>query len=478
MKKILFLLFLIGFTFSCTKDFESLNTDIKNPSNVPPGTLFSFAQKSVQDLMTEPNVNRNIFRFLSQYWTSTTYVDEPQYDISTRNIPQNVWHILYRDVLRNLQECQVLIPGQGAGVPAATQKNQNACAEIMNVHTWSILVNTFGDVPYTEALSYPNLFPKYDDARTIYTDLATRLDQAIADIDENAGGFGSQDLLFAGDMAAWKTFANSLKLRLGMMLADVDAGTAKRMVEEAAPGAISSNGENAVFHYLSAPPNTNPIWVDLVQSGRKDFVAANTIVDAMNALNDPRVPLYFTMDANGAYSGGIYGSSNNYATFSKPADRISEPDFEALLIDYAEVEFLLAEAVERGMSVGGTAAEHYENAIRASVEYWGGSIADANAYLATTPVAYATATGDWKQKIGTQKWIALYNRGFEGWVEWRRFDYPILNVPPDPSITYADIPRRYTYPVSEQNLNTDAYNAAATAVGGDDVKTKLFWDKF
>ncbi|MCB0533422.1 MAG: SusD/RagB family nutrient-binding outer membrane lipoprotein [Lewinellaceae bacterium] len=478
MKKILFLLFLVGFTFSCTKDFESLNTDQKNPSNVPPGTLFSFAQKSMQDLMTEPNVNRNIFRFLSQYWTSTTYVDEPQYDISTRNIPQNVWRILYRDVLNNMKECQRLIPEQGAGVIPVVQKNQNACAEIMTVYTYSVLVLTFGDVPYSEALSYPNLYPKFDDAKTIYTDLATRLDKAISDIDVNNGGFGSQDLLYAGDMAGWKTFANSLKLRLGMILADADAGTAKRMVEEAAPGAIKANGENAVFYYMSSPPNTNPIWVDLVQSGRKDFVAANTIVDAMNGLNDPRVPLYFTEDANGGYTGGIYGTSNNYATYSKPAEIITEPDFEALLIDYAEVEFLLAEAVERNMNVGGTAAEHYEKAIRASIQYWGGSTADADTYLGQASVAYATATGDWKQKIGTQKWIALYNRGFDGWVEWRRFDYPILNVPPDPSITYADIPRRYTYPVDEQNLNTDNYNAASTAIGGDNVKTKLFWDKF
>ena len=90
-------------------------------------------------------------------------------------------------------------------------------------------------------------------------------------------------------------------------------------------------------------------------------------------------------------------------------------------------------------------------------------------------MAYATAAGDWKQKIGTQKWIALYNRGFEGWTEWRRFDYPVLVAPPQ---AVTDIPIRLSYPVQEQTLNAASYNAAAAAIGGDDVRTRLFWDKF
>lgn len=479
MKKILFLLLIVGFAVSCSKDFVDLNTDKKRPSAVPPGALFAFATNTLVDNMTSSNVNLNIFRLLSQYWTETTYFDESQYDLATRNIPANFWNAMYRDVLKNLDEAKTLIPAQGPAVVDAVQKNQTACVEILNVYSYMTLVNLFGNIPYSEALDYRNVYPKYDDAAGIYNDLATRLDAAIALINTAEGGFGASDLLYGGDMAGWKTFANSLKLKMGMMLADADAGKAKTMVEAAAAaGVISSNDENVVFHYLSAPPNTNPIWVDLVQSGRKDFVAANTIVDFMNGLNDPRIPLYFTEDANGAYAGGIYGTSNNYATYSKPDEAITEPDFEAMLMDYAEVEFLLAEAVERNMNVGGTAAEHYENAIRGSIEYWGGSSADADAYLAQASVAYATATGDWKQKIGHQKWIALYNRGFDGWTEWRRFDYPILNVPPDAGLTYDDIPRRFTYSVDEQTLNTDNYNSAASAIGGDNVKTKLFWDKF
>jgi hypothetical protein len=479
MKKIyLLMLFVASFTMSCNKDFGDININTKKPSVVPPGALFSFATKSLADVMTNSNVNTNIFRMLAQQWTETTYIDEANYDLATRNIPQNFWNNMYLNVIKSLNESQKLIPLQDVVTEASkvVQANQDACAEILNVYTYSVLVNTYGNIPYTEALNSDNVYPKYDDAATIYTDLLKRLDAAIAKINTAEAGFGGNDLLYGGDMAGWKKFGYSLKLKLGMLLADVNPATAKTAVEAAAANAITDNADNVTFHYLSAPPNTNPIWVDLVQSGRKDFVAANTLVDAMKALNDPRVPLYFTKDASGGYSGGIYADNNNYATYSKPSKTVTAADFEALFMDASEVNFLLAEAAERGMSVKNTAKTYYEAGVKASIEYWGGSAADATTYLAQPSVAYTTATGTYKQKIGTQKWLALYNRGFDAWIEWRRFDFPVLTPPS--GMTQNDIPKRFTYPVQEQNLNTTNYNAAATAVGGDKVNTKLFWDKF
>ena len=159
--------------------------------------------------------------------------------------------------------------------------------------------------------------------------------------------------------------------------------------------------------------------------------------------------------------------------FSKPDERITQADFPALLLDYAEVEFFLAEVVERGYAVGGTAQSHYNNAITASILYWGGTVPEATAYLAQASVNYLTAAGTWRQKIGVQKWIALYNRGLDAWIEWRRLDAPQLSPAVD---AVSDIPLRYPYPVNEQNVNTANYNAASTAIGGDDVTTMLWWD--
>lgn len=475
MKKILIICGVALFSVvSCKKDLTSLNVDPKSATAVPSQTLFTNAQRNLADFISTPSVNVNIFRLISQQWTETTYFDESRYDLVTRNISGNEFTILYRDVIKDFNEAKTLIKSDVSS--ADVKANQTAIADIMQVYAYSILVNTFGNVPYSEALDFNNVQPKYDDAKTITLDLIKRLNDDIAAMKPAAKSYGSADVIYAGDVASWVKFANTLKLRLGIEIADADPSTAKTAIESAAANCFSSSADNAVFQYLASPPNTNPIWVSLVQSGRKDFVIANTLADQMNALSDPRIPLYFTKDANGTYSGGIYGTSNNYASFSKPSDKVTAPDFQTLFLSYSEVEFYKAEAAERGFNVGGTAVTHYNNAVTASIKYWGGSDTDALTYLALPNVNYLTAPGTYKQKIGTQAWIAFFNRGFEAWTEWRRLDYPVLNAPP--GLTYADIPVRFTYPIPEQNLNGASYKAAATAIGGDKVSTKLFWDKF
>ena len=93
-------------------------------------------------------------------------------------------------------------------------------------------------------------------------------------------------------------------------------------------------------------------------------------------------------------------------------------------------------------------------------------------------IAYSTAPGTYKQKIGYQYWVALYNQPTESWTQWRRLDYPQLPLAASPVNGITVIPRRFSYPTSEQNLNGANLTQAATAIGGDNVATKLFWDKF
>ena len=475
MKKIFVIIIsLVLVTAGCRKNITDLNVDPKNPSTSPSYAFFTNAQRTLVNALTSSNVNLNIFRLIVQYWQETTYTDESNYDLGTRSINDAVWDALYRDVLRDFQESKNLIPKD---VPDANvQKNQIAIADIMQVVTWYYLVTTYGNIPYSDALDITKTFPKYDDAKTIYYNLLTRLDVDIANLNTSADSYGSADIIYGGDVGAWKKFANSFKLKMGMTIADDDNAKAKSVVEAAvAAGVFTSNADNAEFHYLSTPPNTNPIWVDLVQSGRKDFIASEAIIETMKTLDDPRLDDYFTEDASGDYSGAEAGAGGNYATFSKPANTILAPDFPALLLDYAEVEFFLAEARERGYAVGGTAQQHYNNAITASILYWGGTVSDATNYLSQPAVNYTTAAGTYKEKIGTQKWIALYNRGWDAWIEWRRLDYPHLSEAVD---AQSVIPLRYPYPVNEQNVNRLNYEAAADAIGGDLVETKLWWDKF
>ncbi len=524
MKKILIILMTFLVIASCTK-LEDLNKDIKNPEAVPGVTLFSNAQKALADQIASTNVNLNVFKLWAQYWTETTYTDEANYDIINRTIADNAWREWYRDVLMDFKEARLVI---GATTYATEQEeleaaNQLVIIDIMEVFVYERMVTLWGNVPYTEALDIENITPAYDDAFTIYKDLLTRIDRDITALDESNGSFGSADLVYHGDVTAWKMFANTLKLKMGTVLSDVDASLATTTINAAMGGAFTSNADNAEFVYQSNTPNTNPLYVDLTLSGRQDFIGTTIITDHMNPLTDPRLLSYYSAldfvyatdddgnnidteiegegkmilifkdiddndslvnvelpymalaadDLSFKYNlGGVYGASNPYTGYSHVADAIAEdPTFPCLLLSYVEVEFYLAEAAARGFT-NGAPEDHYTAGITASFEYWGATGIDG--YLANPDVAYETAAGDWKQKIATQAWIAFYNNGYLGWTERRRLDFPVLPDPPDMEI--ASQPVRFTYPVFEQTLNNDNYYEAAGAIGGDDMTTKLFFD--
>lgn len=473
MKKILLYIAPLVLLASCAKNLEDYNIDQKNPVEVSQGPLFSNALKELTDDITSPSVNINVFRFWMQQWTATTYQDEPRYNFVTRNIPQNFWEPLYQEVLHDLKQAKTYAT-EDAEIEEDQKNNQLAAIEIVSVYTWATLVNTWGDIPYTEALADVSQ-PKYDDAATIYDDLLTRLDAAIAMIDPAGAGFENADLLYGGNMAAWLKFAHSLKMRLAITLADVDGARAQQIITSSAASAFTSNADNAAFAYVSASPNNNPVSNNLNSqfTSRQDYVAGGPFVTLLNNLNDPRREQFFTT-VGGVYVGGGIGSSNQASTTSRPSEKVIAPDFEALLLDYSEIEFILAEASAR-WEILGSAADHYNKAIEASVLYWGGDDRDVASYLTQPSVAYGTAAGDWKEKIGMQKWLALYNRGFDAWNEWKRLDYPKLE-PAFRAVAPGIIPNRLTYPVSERTLNGGNVETAASKLGADDVTHKVFWD--
>ncbi|MFV8370475.1 SusD/RagB family nutrient-binding outer membrane lipoprotein [Flavobacterium sp. LB2R40] len=483
MKKIVLLFTFLALTVSCTDDITGLNTDTKNPTTAKPEYLFTNAQKALVDQMVNASVNRNVFRMLVQQWTETTYPDESQYNLTTRPIPDTHFTALYRDVLRDFKESTVLLNKVVTAGPSegAVLANKKAIIEIMNAYTFSVLVDSFGNVPYTEALDIEgHPLPKYDDAQTIYKDLIVRLTAAQALLNTSEGSFGSADLIYGGNTSKWKKFANTLRLRLAVNMSDVDATYASTQATAAInAGVMISNSDDANLVYLGAQPNANPLFVDLVASGRKDFVIADTFVNKLEALSDPRRAKYFTFaPGTTIYKGGIYGSSNSYTNFSTVNNTLLAPTFPGTILAYSEQEFLLAEAAARGIAAAGVAAAHYNNAVSASMNSWGVTSTDATAYLIANPYN-GTSTAAWKKSIGEQAWIALYNRGFEAWNSWRRLDFPVLVVP---ATTYNDIksvPTRLTYPAGEATVNATNLNAAAaTVTGGDKLTSKIFWDKF
>ena len=470
---------------ACTDKFDDYNIDKKLPGEVPGNALFTSGLKNLVDHLCTPNVNINILNLVSQYWTETTYTDEANYDLVNRTIPDNVFRDYYRDVIKDLDEASKLIPEEEELLPGddIIKANRLHIIELVTCYAYLNLVNIFGNVPYSEALDLDQVTPAFDDAWTVYQDLISRVNAAIAGLDNSAGSFGSQDLIYGGDVDAWIAFGNSLKIKLGIIIADHDDAQAKSLIESGvAAGAFASNADNALLSYLGSSPNANQIFEEIVLSGRKDFVGANTIIDIMNALDDPRLPDYFTMvdtssDAEVvkmAYKGGDYGEESPYALNSHIASNILQPTFPGILLTYDEILFYLAEAAERGYSVGMTAEEAYDAAITASFDFWG--TGGVTPYLQKPEVAYTTAAGNWREKIGTQAFLAFYTRGMTEWTQWRRLDYPNFHMP---SAAFTDtIPKRYIYPIMEQTLNPDNYKAAAAAMGGDIVDNRIFWDKF
>jgi len=471
MKKYIVAVSALAMLWSCQSDekYENYNRDPKNPTEVASDFLFTNATVSLEDYMASPSVNEPLFRFFGQYLTTTTYLDEPNYDFTARQNPDAVWSEFYRDVIFDLQDAKRVVRENGELEQAEIDARLGQL-EVVEVYAWHVLVDSFGDIPYTEAVqadAFPQ--PKFDDDMAIYEDLVSRLNSVNALL--NAGqGYTSADVIFKGDMGKWVKFANSLKLRLGMRLADVNPSLSQSTVESAvADGVLTSNDDNVTLEYQSNDPNTNPLWEDFVQSGRSDFLASETIVDYMNALEDPRREVYFDENIAGGYVGGDYGGSNNFGSFTHIGDPFLDPTREGILIDYAEVEFNLSKAADLGYNVGGDAESHYNAAITASLEYWGISSDAIDAYLGQSSVAYDGSV----EQYATQYWIAMFDNPFQGWSVWRLYDAPALNLPTD-SGTF--VPLRYTYPVDEQNLNNANYIDAATAIGGDDAQTPVFWD--
>src|SRR5690606_35222507 len=139
MKKLFFILFMAATVMACSDDLSDVNVDSKSPTEVPADVLFSNATKGLVDQMVSTNVNRNIFKMVAQYWTETTYTDEANYDLVGRNINGALWTIMYRDVLKDLDEAKRIInENPDTSTPEAQIQNRLAMIGILEVYAWHV----------------------------------------------------------------------------------------------------------------------------------------------------------------------------------------------------------------------------------------------------------------------------------------------------------------------------------------------------
>lgn len=513
IKSVLFLSVLgVLLTLSgCTKNFDKINTDPNAPTFVPTSFLLTCSEKGLMDFTWDRWWNGSTGMILSEYYAENLYTNESQFFFRT-NLTYQYWGYFYGAGINDQGNGAVTVAGMKNLQTIIDECNtsptkyspygainvQKGVATVLLVWEFQNLTDTWGDIPYSEALKDVTISqPKYDKQSDIYNGLLTQLDSAIAWL--AAGGIGVQgDVIYGGDPAKWLKFANSLKLRVAIRIADRNPTLAGQKIAEAYNGAFAAVEDEALFNYISTAPNYNPLYYDRFVNGRTDFCAANTIVDPMNALNDPRLPYYFDMVSAGPDSGKFVGrpfgqngsdaGNTELSAVSQPSGAASgtygtlAPTAQGVFMDYAQVEFILAEAAERGFAVGNTADFYYKAGIQASFDHWGGGYTGAmssSTYVAQPGVDYTTLKGTgqtWKQIIGKQKWLALYMQGIQGWIEYRRLDFGILQAPVDGYLVGNAIPLRMQYPYNESQLDPQGYAGAISDQGPDQMSTRMWWD--
>ncbi len=469
--------------FSCTQDFEEINTNPNGPVTVPSSLLIPALAEGTMDLLYSTFNGGDMGSCWAQHWAKVQYNDEERYKPRSTQFDA-IWNGLYSgSPLPNgggIQDANLMFDIAGK----EGNKNVQGVALVMKAYMFSVLTDIFGDVPYSQALKAKegiNL-PAYDSQDQIYSALLTMLDDANALFSASVGTIAAgSDIIYGGDATKWQKFANSLKFRMLMRMSNrADFNRQAELQDIVSNRAIfGSNADEAKLVYLAAAPNNNPVNASIVGGNRGEYKVNSVLVDMMLTSSDPRLPVYAQENADGDYVGkpsGIIDVPNdeyNYDTVSPIGTAYIDAAAPAFFVSYAELEFLIAEAAKRNLISGSdiAAESHYNNGILASMAGNGVSTPDANTYLA----AHSYTSGTALSQIHTEKWLALFGQGIEAWTEWRRTGIPALTPAIEGAIT--EIPSRYQYPPTEQALNGTNYGAAVAAQGADLLTTKIWWMK-
>jgi hypothetical protein len=391
-----------------------------------------------------------------------------------------------------------------ARLPEAQRSQYDVYIElgkIIDAYNTHLVTDAWGDIPYSEAFTArnatgQNLFPKFDSQESVYDAMLADLKSASDALRDPAlhrhNQLARQDVFMAGDLARWQLFANSLRLRLAMRLAEVAPNKARPIVQEILASTnypvVETNAQNIVW---KTGPNTG--GDDRGRPTREslqEVYAPKVMMDLMNAASDPRRQVYFTPDSATNQWVGLPSSPDaqpatiNRRTFAhlRPELFQDHPAYPGFVITAAEVWFLRAEAYQRGWAPGNAADAHAEALRQSVVMYYDlynsnpkypdlahPAAAEVHAFATTGPAAFNGTL----QRIAEQKWIHLgFNQPYEAWAEQRRTGVPELGVD-----TKGGIPLertvRVTYPSTELTNNRQSYAAVQAK---DTPTSRVWWD--
>jgi Starch-binding associating with outer membrane len=474
---------------SCKKQFD-INYD---PDRLPD------SNSPIEQLLSSAQVNlgfeggSDLYRFttlIMQHMSGGASQPNQTYEYYRHNITgsdlNNVWGSIHATTLNDLE----LIIKQGGASPYYT-----GIAKILKAYEYSLVVDVWGDVPYTEAQQLTaNTSPAYDDDATIYPKLIQLLADAVNEINATSSLLtpGANSLMYTGTWATVKTnwikLANTLRLRLLLHYSKRDpafcVAQITALVNTAGIQFMSSNADNFQMKFYNVANQRSPI--SAFEVSRPNYLFADTrMLSLMGAKSDPRRAFYFTDFPVG--SGNYVGVSatalpptpnNNYSrihTFLRGAvvtpgagtnSNVYTGDAPQRMLPYAEYCFIRAEAALMGAP--GNAQTFFTDGITASMQEAGVAPAAITTYL----TANGTLTGTNAQKLQQiieEKYVALFGVSVEPWTDWRRTGYPALSVPTN-SIT-GSIPRTLFYPQSEIDLNPNHPPQKSAS-----LQDRVFWD--
>lgn len=515
MKNIVLVLASLMMAVSCTEDFEELNINPNYPASAQPELLLPGVQREMAYNWGDQGWEEGFT--VVQYGARLQFTSGDTYNWSPSGDPYDDAYASLRDVENILRDTKE--------VPEA--QNYYGVGLIMKSWIYSYLTDAYGDVPYSEAtqgISDGNITPVFDRQEDIYDGILADLETANTILAGQSTISG--DIFYDGDIEKWQKFANSLRLRLLMRISDVAnakavAGMQQIIGDPSKYPIFENNDDMAVVEWNALNPQPK---YD-TRSGSFDEVRlSQTLETRLKELNDTRLVVFAqptTASEKGIYSdnfddyvgmpnglddeaalgyspsGNPEESGSNYisrlgillACRACNPEQASATASQTIIMSYSELQFILAEAREKGWITVGDAATYYENGIKASFEYYtqrvtaGGwsEIAaamqetDLDAYMAQEKVAYAGTMDEKLEKIALQKWISLFYTGFEGWSDWRRTGMPEVVPGPD-SANDMMVPVRFQYPNSIKSTNNANYEAAVQQMGPDNINTKLWWD--
>ncbi|RTY93096.1 SusD/RagB family nutrient-binding outer membrane lipoprotein [Flavobacterium sp. RSP46] len=473
MKKIsiLFIALIALLSASCDKDFETVNTDPNNSVSVPAHLLLGNIVRVNQNTIYGMQQGGDMGMVWAQHLSKVQYNDEERY-IPRRGAIDGVWNNLYASVIADAQSMYTLAENEG-------NSNLKGISLVLQANGFQILTDLYGPIPFTEFNKTGNLKPVYDKQEVVYDGIIDMLTRADALLANGTGEVpATSDLVYAGNTSKWRKFANSLKLKALMRISKAKNVSTQLQALVNAGQLMSSSDDSAKLLYLAAQPDANPIYETVIFGTRSEYKVSSVLVKKLQALADPRLPIFAQKNNTGLYVGNIPGQENsgNYNGFSSLGTFYLNPTLPGVLLSYAQSEFLLAEAINEGYVSGGIAAalSHYKNGITANFKF-NGIEGSAAAYVAQPNIEF-TNQADARVKIGEQVWFALFGQGFEAWTEWRRTGYPALF--PVVQAAETTIPSRLYYNSQEISLNRVNYEAATTTLtSGDKLTSRLWWMK-